>query len=70
MTFISFDLEKYLTEQDMSDALGHAAHPQNQAKIERWHRSFKGQSPQENYGFLTELAAYRGNLGLAEICPN
>jgi hypothetical protein len=70
MSFITFYLARYLTEQDMSDTLGHAPHPQNQAKIERWHRSFNGQSPQENYGFLTELAAYWGNLGLAEICPN
>lgn len=53
--FISHDLADYLKVARMDHVRGALYHPQNQGKIERWHRSMKSIVKLDNYYFPWEL---------------
>ena len=47
--YISKDLRKYLSTQEIKHVCGTPNHPQTQGKIERYHRSMKNVIKLDNY---------------------
>jgi len=53
--YMSDDLKQYLNKQKIEHTLGAPYHPQNQGKIERYHRSMNNVVKLEHYYFPWEL---------------